>query len=174
MTADRIATAPMNEAAPHTRLTAGVLLGAGLGGFADGIVLHQIAQWHNMGSAVVPPVTMAAMSRNMTWDGWFHLATWLVTLVGVFKWWRERRDGPPAGTFTHFVGQMLSGWGAFNLLEGVVNHHLLGLHHVRDVPTHVPVYDWLFLLIGGTGFLAVGALMQSAGRALPRQDRLDP
>ena len=34
---------------------AGVMLGTGLGGFLDGIVLHQIAQWHNMGSAVVPP-----------------------------------------------------------------------------------------------------------------------
>jgi hypothetical protein len=43
---------------------AGVTLGIGLGGFLDGIVLHQIAQWHNMGSAVVPPVTMEAMSRG--------------------------------------------------------------------------------------------------------------
>jgi uncharacterized membrane protein len=50
-------------------LRAGVVLGVGLGGFADGIVLHQIAQWHNMGSAVLPPMTIAAMSRNMTWDG---------------------------------------------------------------------------------------------------------
>jgi uncharacterized membrane protein len=39
---------------------AGVTLGIGLGSFLDGIVLHQIAQWHNMGSAVVPPVTMEA------------------------------------------------------------------------------------------------------------------
>jgi uncharacterized membrane protein len=26
----------------------GILLGIGLGGFVDGIVLHQILQWHHM------------------------------------------------------------------------------------------------------------------------------
>src|SRR3954453_9990957 len=67
--------------------TAGLLLGIGLGGFVDGIALHQIAQWHNMGSAVLPPVTMEAMSRNMMWDGMFHAATWIVTLIGVFMLW---------------------------------------------------------------------------------------
>ena len=40
---------------------AGILLGIGLGGFVDGIALHQIAQWHNMGSAILPPTTMDAM-----------------------------------------------------------------------------------------------------------------
>jgi uncharacterized membrane protein len=64
-------------------LPAGVVIGVGLGGFADGIALHQIAQWHNMGSAVLAPVTMDAMSRNMMWDGLFHLATWTLTLIGV-------------------------------------------------------------------------------------------
>jgi uncharacterized membrane protein len=29
-------------------ITGGVLLGLGLGGFVDGIVLHQILQWHHM------------------------------------------------------------------------------------------------------------------------------
>jgi uncharacterized membrane protein len=28
---------------------AGIVLGLGLGGFVDGITLHQIMQWHNMG-----------------------------------------------------------------------------------------------------------------------------
>jgi uncharacterized membrane protein len=48
---------------------AGIALGIGLGGFADGILLHQIMQWHNMGSAVVLPTTMAGMQQNMVWDG---------------------------------------------------------------------------------------------------------
>lgn len=29
-------------------MAAGILLGLGLGGFFDGIVLHQILQWHHM------------------------------------------------------------------------------------------------------------------------------
>lgn len=38
----------------------GVLLGVGLGGFVDGILLHQILQWHHMVSNVVPPTTLWA------------------------------------------------------------------------------------------------------------------
>ena len=87
----------------------GVMLGIGLGGFLDGIVLHQIAQWHNMGSAVVPPVTMEAMSRNMLWDGLFHLATWTITVVGVFLLWDVGRRGilTPTSALLPFVGQLL-------------------------------------------------------------------
>ena len=135
---------------------AGVLLGIGLGGFVDGIALHQIAQWHNMGSAVLPPTTMDAMKQNMAWDGWFHIATLVLTTIGVYWLLRDARAGvelPSAGAFT---GLMLLGWGLFNLVEGVIDHHLLGLHHVRDMPVHVPLYDWLFLGVGGIGFIAVG------------------
>ena len=35
-------------------LSAGLLLGMGLGGFFDGIVLHQLLQWHHMISSWYP------------------------------------------------------------------------------------------------------------------------
>lgn len=147
------------------RLTAGVVLGVGLGGFADGITLHQIAQWHNMGSAVVPPVTMEAMSQNMVWDGLFHAATWLITLVGVFMLRTEARTRSVPKSPTAFGGELIFGWGGFNLVEGVVDHHVLNLHHVRDMPVHVPLYDWIFLAVGGLGFLIVGWLMMKSVRS---------
>jgi uncharacterized membrane protein len=140
-------------------LTAGVVIGIGMGGFADGIALHQIAQWHNMGSAVVPPVTMEAMSLNMRWDGLFHAATWVITLAGIVMLWNDARAGTAADSGVALTGEMIFGWGAFNLIEGVVDHHLLQLHHVRDLPVHVPAYDWVFLAVAGAGFLAVGAML---------------
>ncbi len=142
----------------------GLVLGLGLGGFADGIALHQIAQWHNMGSAVLPPTTMEAMKRNMAWDGWFHVATLVLTVTGIYLLLRDARRGmrlPGAGAFT---GQLLLGWGVFNLVEGIVDHHLLDIHHVRDVPAHVPAYDWVFLLVGGVGLIVVGWLMSRSTR----------
>jgi uncharacterized membrane protein len=145
-------------------LTSGVVIGIGLGGFVDGIVLHQIAQWHNMGSAVLPPVTMEAMSRNMAWDGLFHAATWLITLIGVYMLWAEAHRHQSVESATVFTGQLIFGWGLFNLIEGVVDHHVLNLHHVRDLPVHVPLYDWLFLAIGGMGFLALGWMMMHEAR----------
>lgn len=39
-------------------LAGGLLLGLGLGGFFDGIILHQVLQWHHMlTSAGFPPNT---------------------------------------------------------------------------------------------------------------------
>ena len=145
-------------------IPAGILLGIGLGGFVDGIALHQIAQWHNMGSAVLPPVTMAAMRRNMTWDGLFHAATWCITLVGVLQLWAQGRRGESPGTAGVLIGQMLFGWGAFNLVEGLVDHHWLDLHHVRDLPVHVPLYDWVFLAVGGVGLMLAGVAVSRRRR----------
>jgi uncharacterized membrane protein len=137
----------------------GVILGIGLGGFVDGIVLHQIVQWHNMGSAVLPPTTMATMQQNMIWDGWFHAAVWVLTLIGVYRLLADARQGEALPDGKAFTWLLILGWGLFNLVEGLVDHHLLGLHHVRDVPVHVPLYDWLFLGIGGVGFILLGWAM---------------
>lgn len=145
----------------HTRArTAALLLGVGLGGFLDGIVLHQIAHWHQMLSARVPPETIEAMKRNMSADGWFHLATWLVTLAGVLVLRSAVRGAGPLPSLRGFFGDFLLGWGAFNLVEGIVDHHLLELHHVRDLPAHVPMYDWLFLLLGGVGLIVLGVVLR--------------
>jgi uncharacterized membrane protein len=156
-------TVPSSRHAGPVSRRPGIVLGLGLGGFVDGIALHQIAQWHNMGSAVLPPTTMEAMKRNMMWDGWFHVATLLLTVAGVYMLLRDARAGVPLPDGGAFTGQLLLGWGIFNLVEGVIDHHLLDLHHVRDVPVHVPLYDWLFLGIGGVGLIALGWLM-SRGR----------
>jgi uncharacterized membrane protein len=143
---------------PRTAVLPGVLLGMGLGGFVDGIVLHQILQWHNMLSARLRPDTMRAMRVNMVFDGYFHAAVWGLTLVGVWALWGAGRRGrlPRA---RRFAGALLLGWGLFNLVEGVVDHHVLQLHHVVDLPTHVPWMDWAFLAVGGVGLIALGAAM---------------
>jgi uncharacterized membrane protein len=144
---------------PRRGSRSGVVIGVGMGGFLDGIVLHQIMQWHNMGSAVLRPDTMEAMKRNMTWDGWFHAATWTITLAGVWMLWRHAAAGRALPSGRAFAGQLLLGWGAFNLVEGVIDHHLLNLHHVRDLPAHVPAYDWAFLAVAGVGVTLLGWLL---------------
>ena len=51
---------------------AGLLFGIGLGGFFDGIVLHQVLQWHNMvTSAGYPPDSVANLEFNTLLDGLF-------------------------------------------------------------------------------------------------------
>jgi uncharacterized membrane protein len=154
----------MVSVSPPTAKLSGFILGFGLGGSLDGIVLHQILQWHSMASAVVPPTTMQAMKRNMAWDGMFQAACWILILIGIcllFGDARKRRFGEILPGRRTFAGLLVAGWGVFNLVEGIVDHHILGLHHVRDMPVHIVSYDWLFLGIGGVGFLLLGwALMR--------------
>jgi uncharacterized membrane protein len=69
---------------------------------------------------------------------------------------------------------MFLGWGAFNLGEGVIDHHLLQLHHVRDLPVRMPLYDWAFLALGGAGLMAAGWWLSRAGRARTGRDNPEP
>ncbi len=139
-------------------IAAGVLMGAGLGGFVDGIVLHQILQWHNMLSAKIPPNDLVSAKANMIWDGLFHAGVWLLTVAGLAMLWRagSRADVPWSGR--SFIGALLIGWGLFNLVEGIIDHHILGLHHVFEYADRAWPYD--------IAFLGFGVVLLVAGRAL--------
>ncbi|MFC5731394.1 MULTISPECIES: DUF2243 domain-containing protein [Nocardioides] len=141
----------------------GLLYGLGLGGFLDGIVLHQILQWHHMVSHVedYPTNTVAGLEVNTLADGFFHLASWLFVVaasVAAIKSWRDDRLAP---SWTFHVGLVLAGWGIFNVVEGVVDHHILGLHHVRDDVGSPLAWD--------IGFLMFGALLILGGWMLHRR-----
>jgi uncharacterized membrane protein len=159
--------APDAPSRPRPRRTPGVLLGIGLGGFVDGIVLHQILQWHNMGSSVLPPATMEAMRQNMRWDGWFHVLTLLVTIAGVFLLLREATHGRQLPVARGLAGQMLLGWGGFNIVEGVADHVVLEIHHVHDLPAYDPAYDWLFFAFSLV-LLVAGWLLATRGDVAAR------
>jgi uncharacterized membrane protein len=135
--------------------SAGILLGVGLGGFVDGILLHQILQWHNMLSSRIPPVDLVTMKINMVWDGVFHAFTWITTAVGLALLWRARSEPAPTRAF---VGALLGGWGLFNFVEGLIDHQLLGLHHVHG-EVHQLAWDLGFLVFGLL-LMALGALLQ--------------
>jgi uncharacterized membrane protein len=143
-------------------ISAGTLLGSGLGGFVDGIVLHQILQWHNLLSSKIAPTDLVAIKYNMVWDGLFHALTWVMTVFGLALLWRAgQRTDVPWSTRT-FVGSLSLGWGLFNVVEGVVDHHILGIHHVHP-GTNQLAWD--------IGFLIFGALLIVAGWAAIRSGR---
>jgi uncharacterized membrane protein len=141
-------------------------IGVGLGGLADGIVLHQILGWHHLLSAR-PGVDMRT---NEVADGLFHAGAWLAVLAGVL-WLYARLRQPPvpaawprldAGPrpWRNLVGAMLAGWGVFNVVEGLVDHQVLGLHHVRP-GAHQLAWD--------LGFLAFGAALVAVGLLVGRR-----
>ena len=143
--------------------TAGILLGIGLGGFVDGIVFHQILQTHSMLSARVPRTSVANLEINMFWDGIFHAAVWVLTAVGIALLWRAGAHRVVRWSGSGFVGALFVGWGLFNLVEGLIDHHVLHLHHVVE-GNGVSLFDYAFLgsaivfIVGG--WLAVRSASQ--------------
>ncbi|WP_239161828.1 DUF2243 domain-containing protein [Acrocarpospora phusangensis] len=152
----------------------GTILGVGLGGFVDGIMLHQILQWHhmlsstdtdNIGVRYYPVDTIPGLRMNTLWDGFFHALTWLCVLAGLAllysrvttsrgRVWRSRA----------LWGWALVGWGAFNLVEGVIDHHILGIHHVHGGPYQL-WWDLAFLVLGAV-LVAAGLLMRRGAPAV--------
>ena len=146
---------------PVPLLTTSVILGIGIGGFIDGIVLHQILQWHEMLSARIPPTNYVNKSVNMFWDGIFHAFTLLVTFVGIVLFWRllQRKNIDRSGFL--FSGGLLAGWGIFNLVEGTIDHQLLKLHNVKEISDNPEIWN--------IGFLALAVLLLVGGYLLARK-----
>lgn len=147
-------------------VSAGVLFGLGLGGFFDGIVLHQLLQWHHMVSSWYPPTTVENLRLNTLWDGIFHSVTYVFVVLALHRLWRAAHRGHVYWSGKLIWGAALVGWGVFNLVEGVINHHLLGIHHVNEVVSivHRPYWDTGFLIWGAVMVVAGGWLWASGSR----------
>ena len=146
--------------------SSGILFGLGLGGFVDGILLHQVLQWHHMlTSAGYPPDSVHNLQVNTLWDGLFHLSTYIFVVLGLLILWRAARRTHVRWSGKLLAGTMLLGFGLFNVVEGIIDHHLLGLHHVNET---VPPDQWMYWDLG---FLVWGALMLLGGWRLMRTGR---
>lgn len=141
-------------------LAAAFLLGVGLGGSLDGIVFHQLLQWHHLVSEPYPPTTLANLELNTLADGLFQFSMWFVTVLGIVSLVAaSRRSAAP--TWREIAGGALAGWGGFDVVEGLVDHQLFGLHHVRPGPDHV-AWD--------VGYLTFGAALVVFGWLLVRSN----
>lgn len=145
---------------------AGIFLGLGLGGFFDGIILHQVLQWHHMlSSAGYPPVSIKNFEINTLWDGAFHISTYIFVAIGLALLWRASNRPHVRWSGKMLMGSLLIGFGIFNLVEGMINHQLLGIHHVNET---VPPEQWIYWDVG---FLVWGVLMLVGGIFLLRRGK---
>ncbi|HZH37966.1 MAG TPA: DUF2243 domain-containing protein [Flavisolibacter sp.] len=150
---------------PVPLLTTALILGIGVGGFIDGIVFHQILQWHSMLSNRVPATDYVGKSVNMFWDGIFHAFTFLVTLVGIIRLWKLlwRKDIVRSGYL--LSGGLVTGWGIFNMVEGIIDHQVLKLHNVRELSNNPERWNLGFL--GFSVLLILGGYLLTAKRKQP-------
>ncbi|HEX9981056.1 MAG TPA: DUF2243 domain-containing protein [Flavobacterium sp.] len=150
---------------PVALATAATVIGIGVGGFIDGIALHQILQWHEMLSNKIPSTDYVSKSINMFWDGIFHGFCVLVVLVGIILLWNAGKARDNDMSFRLLAGGMLSGWALFNIVEGVIDHHILKLHNVMEFAPDHDIANFYFLGISGIMLIIGWLLMRRTRRS---------
>ena len=132
---------------------AGFCLGVGLAGFFDGILLHQILQWHHLLSNVREG-PLGDLRGQILADGLFHAAMYLIVAVGMWLLWKARPAMPGPETGRRVFAHVLIGFGAWHLFDGIAVHWLLGLHRVNPGSEAPLLWDLLFLGLGSTALTA--------------------
>jgi uncharacterized membrane protein len=136
----------------------GLLLGFALGGFFDGILLHQILQWHHLLSGI-GRAPFDDLRTQILADGLFHATMYIVAAAGLWKLARVRIQlaRPTAGRV--LAAQTLIGFGLWHVVDSVLSHWLLGLHHIRmNVPDPL-FWDLLWFFVFGIMFIAAGLML---------------
>ena len=125
-------------------------------------MVDQLLQWHHMVSHVddYPMDTVAGLEANTLADGLFHIATLALTILGIAILWKALQHEPSPWSTRTFVGLIIAGWGIFNVVEGVIDHLILNVHHVRENASNLLAWD--------LAFLAWGAVMIAGGWWLAR------
>ncbi len=159
---DETITHPGTNPGRRRLLWAGGALGFSLGGFFDGILLHQILQWHHLLSGLEG--ARQDVSFLVLTDGLFHLLMYLVAGFGLWLLWRARADFARPGADRLLFAAALIGFGSWHVVDAVVSHWLLGIHRIRMDAANPLFWDLLWLGL-------FGVLPLLAGLSLRRGDK---
>jgi uncharacterized membrane protein len=138
-----------------------ILIGIGIAGLIDIIIFHAILQWHHTSSHMITPNTIESLQINILHDGVFLTFSLIITISGIIILWVSQSSKNKDYFLSYkrsFIGLVFIGFGGFNTIEGIINHHILQMHHVIEVADPF-IFDLTFLVIGGLAFLTLGALM---------------
>jgi uncharacterized membrane protein len=142
----------------------GYLLGLALGGFFDGILLHQILQWHHLLSGLDGDLRFQVLA-----DGIFHALMYVVAVAGGWLLWRARHEFSANGADRILLANVLIGFGIWHALDAVLSHWILGIHRIRQDAANPLVWDIIWLVLFGVIPLVVGIYTRrntGSGRAM--------
>ncbi|MFN4087833.1 MAG: DUF2243 domain-containing protein [Alphaproteobacteria bacterium] len=141
---------------------AALSLGFALGGFFDGILLHQILQWHHLLSGLEGG-RFADLRVQVLADGIFHALMYLVAAAGLWLLWTARHGLQTADAGRRLAAFGMFGFGMWHVIDAVASHWLLGIHRVRMDAEAPLLWDliWLFAFgiapaLGGLAMLRSG------------------
>ena len=157
---------PSSSTPPTGRpaFAAGVL-GFALGGFFDGILLHQVLQWHHFLS-LVPGEALRDIRAQILADGMFHVAVYAITALGLWLLWRAR-GGLGTADGRRLLGAALLGFGIWQTVDVAGFHWVAGIHRIRvDVPNPL-LWDLGWLAVIGLPPLLAGLWLRRSAAGGP-------
>lgn len=137
----------------NRRETGAAALGFSLGGFFDGILLHQILQWHHLLSGL-EQARLDIRVLILT-DGLFHGLMYAVAIVGLYLLWTSRARTTQSENEPSLPLAMI-GFGSWHLVDAVLSHWILGIHRVRMDVEQPFLWDLSWLAVFGLLPLATG------------------
>lgn len=149
---------------------AGYLLGFGLGGFFDGILLHQVLQWHHLLSALEGEAFRDLRVQVLA-DGLFHVAMYFIAAAGLWLLWRTRHEFAGSGADRWMFANALIGFGVWHVVDSVLSHWVLGIHRIRMDSPNPLLWDLIWFAAFGLAFIAAGWLLRRGGPGTPSAGR---
>jgi uncharacterized membrane protein len=148
-------------------------LGFAFGAFFDGILLHQILQWHHLLSLVQGDLYRDIRVQILA-DGLFHAATYLLAAGGLVMLWRGGQ-AQPADRIV--LGWAVLGFAAWQFADVTLAHWAIGLHRVRVDVANPLLWDIGWLIVFGSLPLIVGLWLlrgqsRNTNRRSPRSSRM--
>lgn len=143
---------------PRRLALAAFLLGIALGGFFDGILLHQILQWHHLLSGWNGGF-FEDVRIQMLADGLFHLLMYVIAVWGLVLLWRNREELGQKAYGKLLLAYAFIGFGAWHILDSVLSHWILGIHRIRTDTDNPLFWDLLWFFVFGVAFILIGWLI---------------
>lgn len=140
-------------------------LGFAVGGFFDGILLHQILQWHHLLS-LVPSIV--DLRTQVLWDGYFHALMYVVATVALYRLWRLNRQGQGRAV----LSPLLIGFGAWHLVDAILSHWVLGIHRIKSDSSDPLFWDILWLVAFGLLPMLIGWFLRPSGPSRRREPHM--
>ena len=138
---------------------AGFLLGFSLGGFFDGILLHQVLQWHHLLSNV-QAAALQDIRAQMLADGLFHVLMYFIAAWALYLLWKARADYSTPGADRTLWAQALIGFGVWHIVDSVFSHWITGIHRIRVDSPDPLFWDLLWFSVFGIVPLVIGWMVQ--------------
>lgn len=145
---------------------AGWLLGLSLGGFFDGILLHQVLQWHHLFSNVQTGLLQDARMQIAA-DGLFHVLMYMLAGLGLYLLWKARLSYSQPNADRALWSNALLGFGLWHVLDAVLSHWLLGIHRIRPQAPNPLFWDLLWLAAFGLLPMVLGWWVKGGGSHKP-------